>query len=92
MIRHGFLLAAACAVLCGQAPDPALDPLDRAYKALAAKSYDEAIGAFLSATGKAPDRPSIRKDLAYTYLKIGETEAADELAAFFGDPRKRAAS
>jgi len=76
VIRHGFLLAAACAVLCGQAPDPALDPLDRAYKALAAQSYDEAIAAFLSAMGKAPDRPSIRKDLAYAYLKIGETEAA----------------
>ena len=72
MIRHVLLSLAACAALCGQAPDP----LDRAYKALAAKSYDEAIGAFLAAIEQAPGQPSVRKDLAYTYLKIGETDAA----------------
>src|SRR5205809_3852866 len=31
---------------------------------------------FLRAIDGAPDWASIRKDLAYTYLKIGETEAA----------------
>jgi Tfp pilus assembly protein PilF len=64
----------------GQAPDPALDPayvpLDRAYTALRAKNYDEAIRGFEQAEALDPGRASIRKDLAYTLLKIGRTEAA----------------
>ncbi len=76
MIRHVMLSLAACAALCGQSPDPVPDPLERAYKALAARSYDEAISAFLAALERDPSQPATRKDLAYTYLKIGETEAA----------------
>jgi len=64
----------------GQAPDPALDPafvpLDRAYTALRAKNYEEAIRGFEQAEALDPGRASIRKDLAYTLLKIGQTEAA----------------
>ena len=70
----------AAAVLFAQAPapapDPAYEPLDRAYKALREKRYDEAITAFLKGIEAAPGRASIRKDLAYTYLKVGESEAA----------------
>jgi Tfp pilus assembly protein PilF len=74
----GFILGALVAV--GQAPDPALDPayvpLDRAYAALRAKNYEEAIRGFEQAQALDPERASIRKDLAYTLLKIGQTEAA----------------
>ncbi len=76
VIRNGLLLVAACLALSGQAPDPAWDPLDKAYKALEIKAYDKAVALFLAAAKEAPDRPSIRKDLAYAYLKIGETGAA----------------
>ena len=48
-------------------------PLDRAYAALRERRYDDAITAFLEASQAAPKRAAIRKDLAYTYLKAGET-------------------
>ncbi len=76
MIRQGLLAAAACAILCGQTPDPAFDPLDRAYRLIAARAYDDAIAAFQEAVRAAPGRASIRKDLAYAYLKTGQTRAA----------------
>ncbi|MBZ5636701.1 MAG: tetratricopeptide repeat protein [Acidobacteriia bacterium] len=64
----------------GQVPDPVPDPsyaaLDRAYAALKAKNYEEAIRGFEQAATLAPGRASIRMDLAYTLLKVGETEAA----------------
>jgi Tfp pilus assembly protein PilF len=63
-------------VALGQAADPAYAPLDRAYAALRAKNYEEAIHGFEQAAKLDPARASIRKDLAYTLLKIGETEAA----------------
>ena len=50
--------------------------LDEAYAALRAKNYQEAILGFQQAIGHDPSRAPIRKDLAYTLLKIGETEAA----------------
>ena len=59
-----------------QPPDPAYEPLSKAYQYLQAKQYDEAIEFFLKGIEAAPARPAIRKDLAYTYLKVGETEAA----------------
>ena len=80
-----------CLFLCtlglalGQSKDPAADPiysdlvyseLDQAYTALRAKNYDAAIAGFQRAIAVLPDRPSVRKDLAYTYLKIGNNEAA----------------
>jgi tetratricopeptide (TPR) repeat protein len=70
------LLAAACCPLMAQNSDPAYGPLDRAYKALREKAYDAAIAGFQRAIEAAPGRVSIRKDLAYTYLKVGEPEAA----------------
>jgi len=59
-----------------QPPDPAYEPLSKAYEALRARDYDGAVASFLKAIEAAPARSAIRKDLAYTYLKIGENVAA----------------
>ena len=66
-----FLLAWG---LFAQTPDPAYEPLAKAYEALRELQYDAAIPLFLKAIEAAPSRASIRKDLAYAYLKIGENE------------------
>jgi Flp pilus assembly protein TadD len=59
-----------------QDPDPAYRPLQRAFDALRNRQYDEAVAAFRQSIELAPSRASVRKDLAYTLLKIGENEAA----------------
>jgi Tfp pilus assembly protein PilF len=56
--------------------DPAYAPLSKAYEFLRAKDYDRAISFFEKAIDASPSRGSLRKDLAYTLLKAGETEAA----------------
>lgn len=61
-----------------QTADPAYEPLQKAYEALRVRNYDAAIAGFRQAALVAPQRASIRKDLAYTLLKIGETEPARE--------------
>ena len=61
-----------------QASDPAYEPLTRAYEQLRARAYDAAISDFQTALEFAPKRASIHKDLAYTYLKVGENELARE--------------
>ncbi len=75
-----LILVALCARAAAQAPehpgapapDPAYEPLTRAYDALRNRDYDRAVANFLTAIDAAPRRASIRKDLAYTYIKIGE--------------------
>src|SRR5712691_2295825 len=74
-MRLGLFLL-ACSVAGAQNPDPAYDPLSKAYAALRNKLYDEAIAFFLKGIEAAPARPAIHKDLAYTYLKVGESELA----------------
>ena len=69
-----LLILAATAALAQT--DPAYAPLSLAYEALKLADYDAAIPAFLQAIEAAPDRPGPRKDLAYTYLKIGENDLA----------------
>jgi Flp pilus assembly protein TadD len=59
-----------------QPADPAYAPLEKAYEALRNRNYETAIDNFEKAIALAPKRASIRKDLAYTLLKIGENEAA----------------
>jgi Flp pilus assembly protein TadD len=76
VLRITFLLALALSSISAQAPDPAYQPLERAYQALRDKGYDQAIASFGQAIALSPNRASIRKDLAYTLLKIGENEAA----------------
>jgi len=58
--------------------NPAYAPLARAYEALRAHDYDAAIANFLKAAEAAPARASIRKDLAYVYIKVGENLLARE--------------
>ena len=67
----GFIL-----LLAFQTSDPAYSLLDKAYRALRTNDYAQAIAAFEGAIAIAPNRPAIRKDLAYTLLKVGETEPA----------------
>jgi Flp pilus assembly protein TadD len=63
-------------VSLAQSRDPAYQPLERAYQALRDKNYDQAVAGFEQAIALAPGRASIRKDLAYTLLKVGENEGA----------------
>src|SRR5580698_5751598 len=85
----GIILILLAALANAQIPDPAYAPLEKAYDALRAKDYERAIASFREAIKIAPDRPALRKDLAYTLLKIGENEAArDQFAeAMRLDPR-----
>ena len=53
-------------------------PADDAYKALRERRYEDSISLFLQAIHDCPRSASLRKDLAYTYLKVGENEAARE--------------
>jgi Tfp pilus assembly protein PilF len=73
---RAVLHLALCTLAFAQAPDPAYAPLTRAFDALRALDYDAAIAAFRAGVDAAPERASIRKDLAYTYLKIGENDLA----------------
>lgn len=61
-----------------QTNDPAYEPLTRAYEALRNRDWDTAISFFLKGIVAAPRRPSVRIDLAYTYLKVGENILARE--------------
>ncbi len=64
--------------LMSQTPDPAYEPLAKAFDALRSRDYDNAISWFRRAAAISPARTDIRKNLAYTLLKTGETEAAAE--------------
>ena len=75
-IMRAALLLAVCGLALAQTPDPAYEPLARAYEALNAKDYQNAVGDFQKAILAAPERASIRKDLAYLYLRIGENDLA----------------
>jgi tetratricopeptide (TPR) repeat protein len=55
--------------------------LNEAYEYMRAQNYEKAIPVFREAVRQQPNRASIRKDLGYALLKIGETRAArDEFA------------
>ena len=73
---RGVVFLAVCGLAFAQPPDPAYEPLTRAYEALRGRDYDTAIAGFVKGIKAAPRRASIHKDLAYTYLKIGENELA----------------
>src|SRR5688572_18967935 len=61
------LLLAACTIASAQT-----DP----YEPLRARDYDTAIPLFLKAIDATPTSTNLRKDLAYTYLKVGENDLA----------------
>lgn len=71
-----MLLALAGLALSGQTGDPGRPLREKAYAALRGRQYQEAVVCFRQAAEAAPTRADIRKDLAYTYLRIGEAEAA----------------
>lgn len=56
----------------------AYQDFNEAYRALAQKDYDAAIGHFRTGLTKEPGQIRIYKDLAYTLLKTGDTAAARE--------------
>lgn len=71
---------AALLVLCVSVSQAADNPAAAAaYEALKQKDYDQAIAAFREAIQAEPDRMELRKELAYTLLKVGETEPAREV-------------
>ena len=76
MIHRSYWVVVLAAAACAQAPDPAYESLEKAYAAVRTRSYDEAIASFRKAIELAPQRAAIRKDLGYTYIKIGENEQA----------------
>jgi Flp pilus assembly protein TadD len=76
LFRITLVFALTFAWAAAQSPDPAYQPLERAYQALRDKNYDQAIAGFQQGIALVPDRASIRKDLAYALLKVGENEAA----------------
>lgn len=75
-MRLLWLLAPACLLTAAEAPDPAHDPLEKAYVFLRSGEYPEAVARFLEASNLAPQRATIYKELGYTYLRMGETESA----------------
>ena len=76
MLQITLMVALALQAAAAPNPDPAYRSLQHAYNALRDKKYDQAVAAFRQSIELAPNRPSIRKDMAYTLLKIGENEAA----------------
>ncbi len=81
-----FVLSALAA---GQSKDAAYEPLQKAYEQSRARQYDAAIANFERAAALAPKRAAIHKDLAYTLLKTGDTEAARD---HFGEAMRLDAS
>lgn len=75
-MRRIALLAFACALAAAQGPDPAYDPLEKAYQTLREGRYDVAVAQFHQAAVQAPDHAVIAKELGYTYLKLGDPAAA----------------
>ena len=77
-----LVILLAARFVSGQPPDPASAALNRAYDALRSRDYAAAIQEFRQALTIQPNRIDTHKDLGYTLLKIGETEAGrDESAA-----------
>lgn len=54
------------------------DPLTDAYAKLNAGRLEEAVRLFETSVKLNPNKAAVRKDLAYSYLKVGEVEAARE--------------
>src|SRR3954469_5877287 len=59
-------------------PGPEYDPLTKAFASLQIHDYDSAISEFRKGAALAPRRADIRKNLGYTLLKTGDSDAARE--------------
>jgi Flp pilus assembly protein TadD len=77
-IRLTALCLIAAAALAQEPKDPAYESLAKAFDSLAAHDYDTAIDYFGKAATLSPGRADIRKNLAYTLLKTGDSESARE--------------
>jgi tetratricopeptide (TPR) repeat protein len=79
-----FLALAATAQVPGPASvsdapaDPAYASLTRAFDELRLRHYDPAILSFRAASALSPQRADIRRNLAYTLLKTGDSDGARE--------------
>jgi predicted Zn-dependent protease len=85
-----LLLVSACAILCSQsleaqgsgpsaaAKKRAYAELVSAYAALRSHELDSAIVHFKAALQTTPARTDVRKELAYTYFKVGRNDLARE--------------
>src|SRR4051794_3542481 len=71
-----FLLITTSAFSQVSTPDAAYEPLTKAFSALEARDYDTAIAFFRKAAAVSPQRADIRKNLAYTLLRTGDSDAA----------------
>jgi Flp pilus assembly protein TadD len=81
VLRQAIRFAILCliaAVAWAQEKDPAYDTLAKAFDSLRLKDYDAAISLFQKAAVLSPARADIHKNLAYTLLKTGDSEAARE--------------
>ena len=75
-MKRAVLLLALSSLSAAQHQDPAYDPLDKAYQAIRAAEYIEAVDHLKQAAEIAPRRASIRKQLGYVYLRLNDVEAA----------------
>ncbi len=75
-MRLLVLLLSAGSLLFVRAADPAADPLNKAYQALRQGRYEYALERFLEAGQALPRDASIRKELGYLHLKLGDPSAA----------------
>ena len=75
-MRFLVLLLSAGSLLFVRAADPAADPLNKAYQALRQGRYEYALERFLEAGQALPRDASIRKELGYLHLKLGDPSAA----------------
>jgi Tfp pilus assembly protein PilF len=71
-----FAVTVTAQVPAQPAADPAYAPLTQAFDALRAHDYDAAIAEFRQASAVSPQRADIRKNLAYTLLKTGDSDSA----------------
>ena len=75
-MKRVVLLLALSSLSAAQQQDPAYDPLEKAYQAIRAAEYSEAVDHLKQAAEIAPRRASIRKQLGYVYLRLNDVEAA----------------
>lgn len=78
-MRIGAALCLVASLVRAEDPrDPAYEPLAKAFDSLQARDYDSALSFFEKAAALSPQRADIRKNLAYTLLKTGDSDAARE--------------
>ena len=75
-MKQIVLFAAACLPLAAQAPDPAADLVNQAYRSIRTGDLVGAVAYLRDARSLAPERASIAKELGYVYLKMQDAAGA----------------